>query len=60
MEAMKSGQPAMWLGRPTATWLVTASAKLVELPYGPINTPYGGNEKTHTTFWRFQLQSSHS
>jgi hypothetical protein len=26
-------------GRPTATWRVTTSVELVELPHGPINTP---------------------
>jgi hypothetical protein len=44
--------------RPAATWKVTASAKSVELPRGPINTPLSVKVDTHTTFWRFHLQSS--
>jgi hypothetical protein len=39
VEAELIGRPAMWLGRLAATWLVTTSAKSVELPHGPINTP---------------------
>jgi hypothetical protein len=32
----------------------------VELPHGPIYTPLLVEIKTHTTLWRFHLQSSHS
>jgi hypothetical protein len=55
-----AGRPATWLGRPTTTWWVTASAKSLELPHGPINSPILVEIRTHTTFWRFQLPSSHS
>jgi hypothetical protein len=42
------GQTATWLGRSAATWQVTASAKSVELPHGPINTPpWWKSEHTH-------------
>jgi hypothetical protein len=34
-------------GRPATTWCQTNFSKSVELPHGPINTPYDGNEKTH-------------
>jgi hypothetical protein len=62
VEAKLIGWPAMWLGRPVTTWHVTASAKSVELPHGPINTPLPVkvDTHTHTTFWRFHLKSSHS
>jgi hypothetical protein len=36
------------------------SAKSMEATHGPINTPLPVEIKTHTTFWRFHLQSSHS
>jgi hypothetical protein len=41
------GQTATWLGRSAATWQVTASAKSVELPHGPINTPPRTGESRH-------------
>jgi hypothetical protein len=40
VEAELIGRPAMWLGWSVTTWRVAASAKSVELPHGPINTPY--------------------
>jgi hypothetical protein len=51
---MRRGRPRQWRksveasppGRP-ATWWVTASPKLVELPHGPVNTPYWWKSK-HT------------
>jgi hypothetical protein len=39
------------LARPVITWLVTTSAKSMELPHGPINTPILVKVYTHTTFW---------
>jgi hypothetical protein len=51
---------ATWLGYLATTWCQTDLSMSVELPHGPINTPYSGNERTHTAFWRFHLQSSHS
>jgi hypothetical protein len=42
--------PTTWLGRPATTWRVTASAKPLELPHGPINTPIPVKIKTHTIF----------
>jgi hypothetical protein len=42
---------AIFIGRPAATWRVTASAKLVELPHGPINTPTGESRHTHTPYF---------
>jgi hypothetical protein len=62
MEATPPSRPDTCLGRPATTCCQTNLCKSVELPHGPINTPppYGGNERTHTTFWRFHLQSSHS
>jgi hypothetical protein len=48
VEAVPPDWPATWLDRPTATWRVTASAKLVELSHSPINTPSGENQNTHT------------
>jgi hypothetical protein len=53
VEAAPPGRPATWLGRPATTWCQTDLSELVELPRGPINTPYRGNERTHTTFFRF-------
>jgi hypothetical protein len=38
VEAVPPGRPAMRLGQLAATWCVTASAKSMELPHGPINT----------------------
>jgi hypothetical protein len=48
VEAELIGRLAMWLGRPATTWRVTASAKSVELPNGPINTPLPVKVDTHT------------
>jgi hypothetical protein len=48
VEAELIGRSAMWLGQPTATRRVTYSAKLVELPHGPINTPLPVKVDTHT------------
>jgi hypothetical protein len=39
VEAKLIDQPATWLGHPATTSRVAASAKSLELPYGPINTP---------------------
>jgi hypothetical protein len=36
-----------WLGRPAVTWGITTLDKSMELPHGPINTPYWW-ELTHT------------
>jgi hypothetical protein len=36
------------IGQPAATWEVTASAKSVELPHGPINNPLPLKLDTHT------------
>jgi hypothetical protein len=58
MEAKLIGRPATWLGWPAATWQVTALAKSVDHPHGPINTPLPLKVDTHPTFWRFHLQSS--
>jgi hypothetical protein len=58
VEAELIGHLAMWLGWPTTTWQVSASAKSVELPHGPINTPLPMKVDTHTTLWRFHLQRS--
>jgi hypothetical protein len=41
-----------WLGRPAATWRVTASAKLVEHPHDPINTPPPVEIRRHTLLLR--------
>jgi hypothetical protein len=60
VEAAPPDQSTTWLGRLATTWCQTELYKSVELPHGPINTPHSGNERTHTTFWRFHLQSSHS
>jgi hypothetical protein len=46
MEAAPPGWQATWLGRPTTTWCQKDFSMLVELPHGPLNTPYDGNEKT--------------
>jgi hypothetical protein len=51
VEASPSGWPTMWLGLLAATWHVTTSAKSVELPHGPINTPYRWKSK-HTPHFR--------
>jgi hypothetical protein len=48
VEAELIGQSAMWLEQLAATWRVTASAMLVELPHGPINTPLPVKIDTHT------------
>jgi hypothetical protein len=48
VEAELIGRLAMWLGRPTTTWRVTASAKSVELQNSPINTPPYRLKSTHT------------
>jgi hypothetical protein len=48
----ESGQRAKWLGRSTATWWVTTSAKSVELPHGPINIPLPLKVDTHTPHFR--------
>jgi hypothetical protein len=58
VEAELIGQLATWLGRPAATWRVTTLAKSMELPHGPINMPLLVKVDTHTTLWRFHLQSS--
>jgi hypothetical protein len=57
VEAAPHGRPTTWLRRPATSWSETDFSKSVELPHDPINTPYGGNENTHTTFWRFHLQT---
>jgi hypothetical protein len=41
------GWPTRWLGRPATTWQVTTSAKSVEVPHGPINTPLPVKVGTH-------------
>jgi hypothetical protein len=48
VEAELIGRSATWLVQPATTWRVTASAKLVELPHGPINTPLPLKVDTHT------------
>jgi hypothetical protein len=52
VEAKLIGQLAMWLGHLATTWRVTASAKLVELPRGPINTPILVKVDIHTPHFR--------
>jgi hypothetical protein len=37
MKAIAPSRSTSWLGRPATTWRVIASAKLVDLPDGPIN-----------------------
>jgi hypothetical protein len=60
VEAIPPGRSAMWLGRSATTWRVTTSAKSVELPHGPRNTPplSSENQKTQPITWKFHLQSS--
>jgi hypothetical protein len=48
VEAELIGLSAMCLGRPATTWQVTALAKSVELPHGPINTALLVKVDTHT------------
>jgi hypothetical protein len=65
---MRSRRPRRWRklveaappGRPVTTWCQTDFSKSGELPHNPINTPPTMEMRTHTTFWRFHLQSSHS
>jgi hypothetical protein len=52
VEAELIGRSATWLVQPATTWRVTASAKLVELPHGPINTPLPLKVDTHTPHFR--------
>jgi hypothetical protein len=47
-------------GRPATTWSQTDLSKSVEELFTPINTPLTVRVDTHTTLWRFYLQSSHS
>jgi hypothetical protein len=50
VEAIPLGRPGTWLGRSASTWQVTVSAKSVELPHGPINSPlWWKSEHTHHT-----------
>jgi hypothetical protein len=50
VEAAPPSWPATWLHRTATTGHQTDLSKSMELPHGPINTPYGGNKRTHTTF----------
>jgi hypothetical protein len=47
------------LGRPATIRHQTDLSKLVEVPLTPINTPLMVKVDTHTTLWKFLLQSSH-
>jgi hypothetical protein len=60
VEVEPHGRSAMWLGRPTTTWRVTDLTRSEISPWTPINTPLPVEIRTHTIFWRFHLQSSHS
>jgi hypothetical protein len=60
VEAKPHGRPALWLGWLATTWQVTDLTKSVTPPWTPINTPLLVKIRTHTTFWRFHLQSFHS
>jgi hypothetical protein len=60
VEAKPHGRVETWLCWPATTWRVTDLTKLVTPPWTPINTPSLVEIRTHTTFWRFHLQSSYS
>jgi hypothetical protein len=60
VEAEPHGRPDTWLGRLASTWQFTDLTKSVTSPWTPINTPLPVEIRTHATFWRFHLQSSHS
>jgi hypothetical protein len=59
-EAESHGRLITWLGWLATTWRVTYLTKSVTPPWIPINTPLPVEIRTHTTFWIFHLQSSHS
>jgi hypothetical protein len=59
VEAELIGGPATWLGWPAASWRVTTLGQVGGALHGCINTPpLPLKVDTHTTFWRFHLQSS--
>jgi hypothetical protein len=60
VEAAPPSRPTTWLGWPATTWHEIDLSESVEGPITPINIPLMVKIGTDTTFWRFNLQSSHS